>query len=109
MKTPSGSECSYYFLDQHRERERETCQLLGNQAKVNWDSSLCRTCPVPGIERNNTCQQMVLKGYIRNNWLGLSRSMAVEAWCRKTAKRVAEPRIGCGHCHDLSHIQEVEE
>ena len=48
----------------------------------------------------NSCQYLIFTGKIDSGFLGLNRKMTVTATCPKAAGPVAEPAIGCGHCHD---------
>ncbi|MEZ0396921.1 MAG: hypothetical protein ABWK53_10910 [Anaerolineales bacterium] len=106
MKTPAGIECSYFYGDYHRGRNWEECRLLGN----SWSRDLCRTCPVPAIERANACEHMRLRPRLsRPLTAGLRRRVRVEAYCERTGRRGFDPHIGCGDCHPLPPAFEVKE
>ena len=61
MKTPAGVECPYFYGDYHRGRSHEECRLLNAaHPPLEWQPSMCATCPVPGIKRANTCEEMNL-------------------------------------------------
>jgi hypothetical protein len=105
MRTPAGFECSYFFGDYFRGKNREECRLIGNAAPPNhWTRDLCKSCPVPGIQRANSCPEMNLTGHVQRNFFGLQKKVEVKAFCRKTNRSVADPYIGCGECHDLPDI-----
>jgi hypothetical protein len=73
--------------------------IARSRASERWTPDLCRTCPVPAILRTNACPNMVLEARVRRRF-GLLRRVAVEAFCTLTKEEVAEPMIGCGHCHE---------
>jgi hypothetical protein len=101
MRTPAGTECSYFYGDYYRGRNHEECRLLG---PADWKPDLCRNCPVPEIQQANVCQHMVLRGEIYRPLLIGKRAVRVTAYCRKSQTPVAEPHIGCGDCHLLPPI-----
>jgi hypothetical protein len=105
MRTPTGSECKYFYGDYYRGRNREECRLLGPQ----WKAKLCQTCPVPGILRANACEYMELTASVERPLLAAFQPrVAIRASCRKTGGPVAEPHIGCGECHPLPPAFEVK-
>jgi len=97
VRTPSGVECSYFYGDYFRGKNREECRLLG----PDWRPELCRTCPVPGILRANGCPHMQISARVEKKFLGLKKQVKVTAFCRHSQQNVAEPHIGCGQCHTL--------
>lgn len=103
MRTPAGKECSYFYGNYYRGRQKEECRLIGNKPPPeNWTPNLCQTCPVPGIQQANACPNMVLEAHIDRQLLGLRRRVKVTAFCTRSNKTVTEPYIGCGECHLLS-------
>lgn len=105
MQTPYGKECKFFYGDYFRGRNHEECRLLEpSVSATQWTSKLCKTCPVPGIIRANSCENMVLHGSIRPGLLGLGKSMKITAFCTKSQKSVSEPHVGCGQCHPLQDI-----
>jgi len=101
MITPAGVECRYYYADYYRGREQQECRLIArNRRSGRWRPELCRHCPVPGILRANACSNLVLEGCVEETLFGLRRRVAVSAVCSKHLVEVAEPHVGCGHCHD---------
>lgn len=105
MKTPAGSECKYFFGDYFRGREREECRLLG----AAWTRDLCRSCPVPGILRANACESMRLRATAaRPLTAGFQRRVRVSVYCEKTGRSGFDPHIGCGDCHPIPPLFEVE-
>jgi hypothetical protein len=42
---------------------------------------------------------MVLEGWVRRRWLIVGR-VYVSAYCTLSNQPVADPMIGCGHCHE---------
>jgi hypothetical protein len=42
---------------------------------------------------------MILEARVRRRF-GLLRRVVVEAFCTLTKEEVAEPMVGCGHCHE---------
>jgi len=105
MRTPAGFECSYFFGDYYRGKNHEECRLIGNASPpLNWTKDLCKSCPVPAIQRANSCTDMVLTGTVSRNFLGLQKKVSIKAYCQKSQKNVEDPHIGCGSCHDLPEI-----
>ena len=101
MRTPAGIECPYFYGNYFRGKSQEECRLLsGANPPLRWTTDLCRTCPVPGIQRANACQHMSLRPQI-TSILGFRRRVQVTAYCRKTSQVVQEPHVGCGSCHQL--------
>jgi hypothetical protein len=101
MRTPAGKECPYFYGDYRRGRQHEECRLLESSPDADqWRPALCHTCPVPGIEMANACPNLMLRGKVRRRWLGFIEQVGVTARCRHTQSEVAEPEIGCGHCHE---------
>ncbi len=100
MRTPAGTECPYYYEDFYRGRSTQECRLVGrNPHSEQWKPKLCARCPVPDILRANSCPQMVLEARVARRWLGLVRRVEVYAVCTKYQVEVADPYVGCGHCH----------
>jgi len=109
MRTPAGTECSYFYGDYYRGRSREECRLL-QAAGQRWTPTLCKTCPVPGIQRSNACEHLQLKASIGRPLEAAFRCrVQVSAWCQKTQRSVQEPHVGCGECHPLPFTFEVKE
>lgn len=102
MRTPAGNECPYFYGDYYRGKNHEECRLLpGQSPEKRWTPSLCTDCPVPGIARANSCDQMTLQARVERRLLGLKRVVAVEAYCRRCTCTVEDAHIGCGQCHSL--------
>lgn len=97
MRTPYGQECGYYYEDFARGRSIRECRLLDPQG--GWEVALCKTCPVPGIQRANACPDMVLRGKVSSGFLGLARRVTVSTYCRRTNRSGFDAHIGCGECH----------
>ena len=109
MRTPSGIECPHFYGDYYRGREHEECRLLNSSEQPQvWVAELCETCPVPGILRANSCENMRLNARVtRSVFDAFQRRVQISAYCEKTAQRVKKPEIGCGECHPLPPIFEV--
>ncbi len=102
MRTPAGTECRYFYGDYRRGRNHEECRLVeGHPSARNWNSKLCRGCPVPEILRANACPNLVLEGKVSSGILGIGRKMVVSAYCTLSKTNVAEPEVGCGKCHPV--------
>jgi hypothetical protein len=100
MRTPAGFECKYFYGNYFRGRSNEECRLLGEaQPPQLWTPDLCKTCPVPGIQRANACPNLVLHAEVHRSFLGLKRQVRISAYCEKSQRNVNEPEIGCGLCH----------
>ncbi|MDY0019624.1 MAG: hypothetical protein RBT47_06460 [Anaerolineae bacterium] len=103
MRTPDGRECPYYFADIYRWRVGEDqCRLLTEDTDIQkWTSKLCATCPVPEICRANSCPNMKLHAQIQQRplrfWEG--PRMVITATCSQIHGHVANPYVGCSHCH----------
>jgi len=105
MRTPAGFECTFFFGDYYRGKNHEECRLIGNAAPPrNWTRDLCKNCPVPEIQRANSCPDMILTGVVERRFLGLRKVVTVKAFCQKNNSKVADPHIGCGNCHKLPEI-----
>ena len=105
MKTPAGSECKYFYGDYFRGRNHEECRLLSR----SWTRDLCRTCPVPGIGMANACEYMQLRGLVARPLASFfQRRVQVTAYCAKTERAGFDPHIGCGECHPVPPVFEVE-
>jgi hypothetical protein len=105
MKTPAGSECKYFYGDYYRGRAHEECRLVG----AAWKPALCRTCPVPGIDRANACEFMHLRAEVgRPLTAGFQPRVKVTSFCEKTGRSGFDPHIGCGECHPIPPIFEVK-
>ncbi len=104
MKTPAGTECKYFYGDYYRGRDHEECRLVGTA----WTRDLCRTCPVPAIDRANACEFMTLKAEIaRPLTAAFQRRVRVATYCEKTHRSGFDPYIGCGECHPIPPAFEV--
>jgi hypothetical protein len=104
MKTPAGTECKYFYGDYYRGRDHEECRLVG----APWTRDLCRTCPVPAIDRANACEFMTLKAEIaRPLNAAFQRRVRVATYCEKTHRSGFDPYIGCGECHPVPPAFEV--
>jgi hypothetical protein len=105
MRTPAGKECSYFYGDYHRGRNRQECRLLdAAPGPGRWTADLCKTCPVPDIQAANACPNLTLEGQVGRRFIILGRMVNVRAYCTKTLQPVAEPHVGCGQCHPLPPI-----
>jgi len=100
MRTPAGTECRFYYADFHRGRSTQECRLIARNLRSEpWQPHLCARCSVPDILRANACPNMVLEAQVARRWLGLVRRVEVYAVCTKYQVEVADPYVGCGHCH----------
>ena len=100
MRTPSGTECPYYYEDYYRGRSIQECRLIArNPRSEGWESRLCAHCPVPSILRANACPNLVLEARVVRRLLGLVRRVEVYAVCTEHQVEVENPYVGCGHCH----------
>ncbi len=99
MRTPYGAECRHYYGDFNRGRNIQECRLP-RRDDAKWAPDLCRSCPAPRILLANACPHLTFSGRIERGLLGLNRRMTVTAHCTKSDGPVAEPAIGCGHCHE---------
>lgn len=102
MRTPAGSECKFFFGDYYRGKNREECRLIGFAPKPRqWTPELCKTCPVPGIQRANACEHMELTGQVSSGLRKAKRRVKISAFCHKSNQVVEKPHIGCDVCHPL--------
>jgi hypothetical protein len=102
MRTPAGTECKFFYGNYFRGRKQEECRLIGNTpAPGHWTPDMCGRCPVPGILRANSCQNLELKAVAKRSLFGLIKQVEVTAYCVKSQQPVAEPHVGCGQCHPL--------
>lgn len=102
MQTPYGKQCRYYYADYYRGKETQECRLLQtNPTSEPWKPALCQTCPVPDILLANACPHLVLRARVSKAMLGLIRKVEIQAACRQYRVDVAQPKVGCGHCHEF--------
>ena len=102
MRTPAGVECRYYYEDFYRGREVQECRLIAHNPQSElWHPGLCKTCAVPSILRANACPNMVMEGWVGRRWLVI-KQVRVKAFCTLSEQEVADPFVGCGHCHDAN-------
>ena len=100
MRTSAGMECKFYYEDFNRGRDVQECRLVDlNPRSEPWRPNLCKTCRVPGILRGNACPNMVLEGWVGRRWLVIARGQ-VSAHCTLSNQPIADPMVGCGHCHE---------
>jgi hypothetical protein len=101
MQTPAGTECPYYFADFHRGRSKQSCRLIEHTPNGGvWSPDLCSRCEVPRILQANACPNMTLEARVKSALFGLIKRVKVTAYCNLIHSPVAEPQIGCGHCHE---------
>jgi hypothetical protein len=102
MRTPAGTECSFFYEDFFRGRATQQCRLPG--VGDAWRAALCAACPVPGIQLANGCRHMSLRGLVESRWFGLRKQVRVTAYCRRSNHAVDNPYTGCELCHaDVLH------
>ncbi|MBW8011041.1 MAG: hypothetical protein FVQ83_07355 [Chloroflexi bacterium] len=100
MKNPAGKECSYFYGDYFRGRNKEECRLL-DQAGLTWNPGLCSQCPIPDIQVANSCENMQFKPTLQRPLFFLKPQLQIDVYCKKYHLDVKQPRIGCGNCHEL--------
>jgi hypothetical protein len=105
MRTPAGKECSYFYGDYFRGRNKEECRLIdqGN-GPVLWTPDLCKSCPVPDILAANACPNLILSAEVAKQFGFLGKKVKVSSYCTKTNSNVNEPKVGCGQCHPLPPV-----
>ncbi len=98
MRTPTGTECPYYYEDFYRGRSVQECRLLAQSVNsLPWEPKVCAICPLPSILRANGCPHMTLRARLVRRWL--RRRVEVAAYCTRHQVAVENPYVGCGHCH----------
>ena len=107
MKTPAGKECSFFFGDYYRGRDREECRLLTDH-DLQWKPNLCLTCRMPGIQQANGCENMIFTPTLFRPLLILKQQVRLDAFCKKNNVKVDVPEIGCGDCVPLLDFIMVE-
>lgn len=108
MKTPFGKECSFFFGDYFRGRNKEECRLLIDN-NLEWEQDLCKTCQMPGIQQANGCENMVFTPTIFRPMLVFKKQIKLQAYCRKSESIVKVPEIGCGECNPILELFMVNE
>ena len=103
MKTPAGSECSYFFGDYHRGKNIEECRLL-KDSNLEWKAYLCQKCPVPKIIQANSCKNMRFSPKLKSPLFFMKPLVEISTYCVKCECDVKQPQIGCGQCHPLLDI-----
>lgn len=105
MLLPDGRDCKYFYADYYRGRNFVECRALKNQdEKQEWNVSFCEACPFPNYLRNNSCQNIVYSISIGKSFF--RKRMKISAWCQKVHEPVADPNVGCGHCHEQKPLGE---
>ena len=105
MKNPAGVECRYFYGNYFRGRNEEECLLIGNVPPPNhWTPEICSKCPIPGILRANSCENMRFEAKVERRFFGIHKSVNISAYCTKSKKIVDKPEVGCGICHPLPEI-----
>ncbi len=100
MKTPAGSECKFYYHDFQRGRTTQECRLIQSNADSRpWRPKLCQTCPVPAILRANACPNMQLTAWVARRCVFFGQ-VRVRAFCTLSERKVDNPAVGCGRCHE---------
>lgn len=101
MRTPAGKECRYYYEDFHRGRSLQECRLIqANPASPPWRPRDCFNCTVPAILLANGSPHLVLRGTVRQGFLGLvGRRVEVRAFCSKHQIPIEDPYVGCPLCN----------
>ena len=72
--------------------------LKANLDSPAWKTQDCFRCPVPEILWANSSEYLELLGTVRIGFLGLSRRVHVDAFCRKHEQPIEDPYVGCLHC-----------
>lgn len=105
MRTPAGKQCSYFFGDYYRGRDREECRLLlDSSPSLTWKSELCVTCPVPEIQIANACIYLELRPKLERPLPFIKSKVKVSTYCSKTGRLGFDPHTGCGECHRLPPV-----
>ena len=101
MKTIAGRECSFYYADFHRGRNRQECRLLArNTASPRWEPKDCMSCRVPDILWANASEHLELTGEVKIGLLGFGRRVEIRAWCTQHDIPITDPFVGCERCAD---------
>lgn len=97
MRTPAGKECRYYYEDFHRGRSLQECRLIqANPSSPPWQTRDCFNCPVPAILLANGSPHLILRGKVRQGFLGLvGRRVEIRAYCSKHQIPIEDPYLGC--------------
>tara|TARA_Y100001970_G_scaffold292455_1_gene433803 strand:+ start:1932 stop:2261 length:330 start_codon:yes stop_codon:yes gene_type:complete len=98
MRTPYGSQCSYYYEDLHRGRNNRECRLLIGKSD-KWNVKLCKSCTIPRIQQCIEYDNLNYSAGISSEMFGLLRKVQVTAWCEESKSEVVVPELGCGQCH----------
>ena len=105
MKTPAGKECKFFYGDYYRGRNHEECRLLGS----TWSKGLCTDCSIPAITRANACESMRLSGEVNRPMSAFfKKQVKVKVYCEKNGRSGFDPHIGCGECHPVPPVFQVE-
>jgi len=51
--------------------------------------------------RQNACPNLVLDAVVKKGFLGFGHKVQVNGWCSEYFLDVANPAVGCGHCHEF--------
>jgi len=98
VRTPSGTECGFYYEDLHRGAERRECRAVTGPGSLAWRVSDCGRCSVPEILRRAGSPDLGVRITIRSLPFGLSRTVHIECWCDRHVLDIAEPLAGCPAC-----------
>jgi len=100
MRTPAGKECSHYYADFHRGRQKQECRLAeANPDSAPWNPKDCARCAVPDILAANASPDLRLRLTIKAGVLGIGRRNQVDATCARHNIKIDDPIVGCPLCN----------
>ncbi len=94
MRTPAGTECSFYYEDFYRGNELQECRIPKDPRSKAWDPGTCAHCEVPAILLANGSPWLDLTIRI-SRWPIVGTRVAVTARCTKHGIPIADPYVGC--------------
>ena len=90
--------CRYFYGDYFRGKNQEECRLIvanPNNAR-EWRRSLCDRCPVPRLLIETNCQDLLLEGEVKRNFLR-DHVEVTFAVCAKHKRELSDPN-SCPQC-----------
>lgn len=94
MRTPAGTECSFYYEDFYRGADLQECRAPKDPRSDHWTAGTCAHCAVPEILMANGSPWLELTIRIKDRKLFGTRVVVV-ARCTKHDLVIEDPITGC--------------
>ncbi len=98
MRTPTGTECAFFYEDFHRGRDIRTCRVRRSPRSAPWSPDDCTRCPIPAILLANGSPDLELTLTIRRGFFRIGGGVKVAARCARHGTPMEDPYVGCRSC-----------